>query len=581
MQPKIVSRVTKTNRAAIESDARVALPDDTAIDLTDTCLFVNGPTPFAGMYRIVRYSTKPRWIGDNGYGFERDLNAADTLRLNDRPYSYDNGARNAIEARINHFIELVERYHLDDDLLASARGSIEAATSAAEVRSLGSLIEYLSSGYAVAAFTEAYEAALARHMIAEAPAFAHRCQYCGAIHTADVELDHVYCEVARRPIEVVCVKRPAVVPPAPAEHAERRRVINRALDSGRKYTDDQVAQYPLLRAVAIDFVRTYRGTNGFVQDIAIKLVDNGTLSTAQLRGALNVMIAEARIELDAELAIDAAYNASRAPVAPRATTGEYLAAVAAAETRSGIDRPFMDLRRQSDKDIEAAGDAIPAEAERANEVEPAIPNGVYTVLLDDAGKTYRTLRVKTPPDHFTVKPGTQLIEFLNGPDNGSDYAGFAFLAGRRVSIWSRFKTADALRQAADRLVADPMTAAREYVKRSNRCFVCNRPLTTPESIDRGIGPICAEQIGAMGFVLALRGDKDSAAEENDARDRLAQADKRAADHDKRASLARIERLRNQPSPAENALRRARARQAAAGPISAEQAQADIDELFPE
>lgn len=43
--------------------------------------------------------------------------------------------------------------------------------------------------------------------------------------------------------------------------------------------------------------------------------------------------------------------------------------------------------------------------------------------------------------------------------------------------------------------ADPLNAAIAYGKRYGKCSVCARTLTDPESIDRGIGPVCAERFG--------------------------------------------------------------------------------------
>ncbi|UIS25261.1 hypothetical protein [Erythrobacter phage vB_EliS-L02] len=43
--------------------------------------------------------------------------------------------------------------------------------------------------------------------------------------------------------------------------------------------------------------------------------------------------------------------------------------------------------------------------------------------------------------------------------------------------------------------SDPEAAAIAYGRREGRCSVCNRTLTKHDSIDRGIGPICAERFG--------------------------------------------------------------------------------------
>jgi hypothetical protein len=42
---------------------------------------------------------------------------------------------------------------------------------------------------------------------------------------------------------------------------------------------------------------------------------------------------------------------------------------------------------------------------------------------------------------------------------------------------------------------DPLTAAIRYGKVSGQCSCCGRELTDPQSISRGIGPICAEKFG--------------------------------------------------------------------------------------
>lgn len=41
--------------------------------------------------------------------------------------------------------------------------------------------------------------------------------------------------------------------------------------------------------------------------------------------------------------------------------------------------------------------------------------------------------------------------------------------------------------------ADPLAAAMKYGKLSGRCCSCGRDLTDPESIERGIGPVCAQK----------------------------------------------------------------------------------------
>lgn len=61
-----------------------------------------------------------------------------------------------------------------------------------------------------------------------------------------------------------------------------------------------------------------------------------------------------------------------------------------------------------------------------------------------------------------------------------------------------FATRDCPKEASDRIVAvssDPASAAVAYGKRFGSCAVCARELTDASSIERGIGPICAEKYG--------------------------------------------------------------------------------------
>lgn len=44
-------------------------------------------------------------------------------------------------------------------------------------------------------------------------------------------------------------------------------------------------------------------------------------------------------------------------------------------------------------------------------------------------------------------------------------------------------------------MADPLASAVAYGKKFGRCAVCMRELSDPESIERGIGPICASRMG--------------------------------------------------------------------------------------
>ena len=121
--------------------------------------------------------------------------------------------------------------------------------------------------------------------------------------------------------------------------------------------------------------------------------------------------------------------------------------------------------------------------------KPVVEDGFYTVVFPSG--SYRTLRVKTQEAGAKFAPGEQIVSFLSGSDNESDYTGFAFLKpDGRTFVWKRFKENGALALALNVLTRDPEAAGQEYSLRSNRCRRCNRTLTVPASINRGYGPVC-------------------------------------------------------------------------------------------
>lgn len=121
--------------------------------------------------------------------------------------------------------------------------------------------------------------------------------------------------------------------------------------------------------------------------------------------------------------------------------------------------------------------------------QTTIHDGFYTVVT---GNTHRTFRVRTNEPDSNFAPGRQVIGFLSGPDNSSDYINFAFVGNERIFPWKRFSTGyDHILAAARYLVqGDQEAAGRMYAMQSGNCYRCGRTLTTPESIELGIGPTC-------------------------------------------------------------------------------------------
>lgn len=73
-----------------------------------------------------------------------------------------------------------------------------------------------------------------------------------------------------------------------------------------------------------------------------------------------------------------------------------------------------------------------------------------------------------------------------------EYAGKITPEGRFVCAYA---TSQETKDLVARVGADPLAAAVAHGKETGQCSCCGRELTDPESIARGIGPICAEKYG--------------------------------------------------------------------------------------
>ena len=121
-------------------------------------------------------------------------------------------------------------------------------------------------------------------------------------------------------------------------------------------------------------------------------------------------------------------------------------------------------------------------------------NGKYTVQNRLTGE-HRTFQIRTQKEDATFAPGKRILSLLTGSNNESDYTGFAFVTEEGVNVWSSKRGGDYEKYAALlwSLTQDgglSVYAARYSLMVEGRCIVCNRALTTPESIRTGIGPVC-------------------------------------------------------------------------------------------
>jgi hypothetical protein len=149
-------------------------------------------------------------------------------------------------------------------------------------------------------------------------------------------------------------------------------------------------------------------------------------------------------------------------------------------------------------------------------------NGTFTLTNRTSG-AHRTYRVHTVPDDDPAEGlrGRRIVSILTGPENTSDYTPFGFVerhpdtwGGWAIRVWQRYRSpgdpvhVDAYHWGDDwgqhvKLAAmllcmmlrrtDCYFADRYDLLEERRCRRCDRALTTPESIEAGIGPVCIQR----------------------------------------------------------------------------------------
>lgn len=101
-------------------------------------------------------------------------------------------------------------------------------------------------------------------------------------------------------------------------------------------------------------------------------------------------------------------------------------------------------------------------------------------LAPARGNNPGAIYVKGPKREFNTDDEDQR-PYLGKVVNGQ------FIASRECTMADAFDVRAAL--------AEPLLSAIAYGRRTGNCAICGRELTVTESIERGIGPICAERFG--------------------------------------------------------------------------------------
>jgi len=145
----------------------------------------------------------------------------------------------------------------------------------------------------------------------------------------------------------------------------------------------------------------------------------------------------------------------------------------------------QDAERQAVRAVEQATRAETAPVVSVEAIEVAFNNA------KQAGVKFPKLRLDT----FVFSPAGE----------NSKNAGAVYVKSKEDGVYlgkvmggRLFTSRDCTQEAQERIVAvasDPKQAAIAYGQRFGSCAVCGRELTDGDSVDRGIGPICASKYG--------------------------------------------------------------------------------------
>lgn len=131
-----------------------------------------------------------------------------------------------------------------------------------------------------------------------------------------------------------------------------------------------------------------------------------------------------------------------------------------------------------------------------------VHNGIYT-LQNEASGEHHTFRIRTLPKNSKFAPGKRTIALLSGPDNNHGYTQFGFVNDSGIVVWRKKRHKDDWKWSKWQWFAwmvwdlfankgkELGARGKAYdVQSSRHCIRCNRRLTTPTSIENGIGPEC-------------------------------------------------------------------------------------------
>lgn len=259
-------------------------------------------------------------------------------------------------------------------------------------------------------------------------------------------------------------------------------VIQRVSGINRKVTPQDCEVSKTLRDVAEYYAANYEGSFDFMVSMRRNFDRWSKLTPAQCSGTINCLMA------------DWVYQQKQLRIAERNSSG-----FRGNSSNGGTSIKTANTFKMPEATLPDLSATTAIEQPISNEpIEQVALNGTFTIILNETGE-YRTIRLVDADSKMGKPAGTQIAQYLSGSDNESNYTGFAFITGKRIGMWAKFKSDSKLVKALETLLSADrqrqIDLGEAYAMESGNCFICGRKLTVPASLHRGTGPICASKYG--------------------------------------------------------------------------------------
>ncbi len=134
--------------------------------------------------------------------------------------------------------------------------------------------------------------------------------------------------------------------------------------------------------------------------------------------------------------------------------------------------------------------------QKVDDTQPSQFEALFNAF--EAAKSKGAKRLTLRFDGINIKPNRDLSALWVTSQTEKEEGNYGLqpkYLGKVTPAGCDSRLSDTVKETIMAAASDPLNAAIRYGKVSGECSCCGRELTRKDSIERGIGPICAEKFG--------------------------------------------------------------------------------------